>query len=49
MSEKMIDLENRLGDLIAEMFRSKEELEEAIRYFGDSKMSEYLKRFLDII
>jgi hypothetical protein len=49
MSEKIVDFENKLDDLIVEVFRTKEELEEAIRYFGDFDMSEYLKRSLDMV
>ena len=45
---KNVEFENKLSDLITETFDSKEELLEAIRYFGDVTLKSYLESTLEI-
>ena len=44
---KTIEFENRLHDLVTETFNTREELEEAIEYFGESKISSLLRDNLE--
>ena len=45
---KNVDFENKLSDLITETFDSKEELLEAIKYFGNVTVKSYLESTLEI-